>query len=155
MFFLLFQLELSCFFNDPMDVGNLISGSSGFSKTCLNICKFIVHILSKSGLEIFEHYFTIVWDEWNCVVVWAFFDIAFLWEWDENWSFPVLWPLMSFPNLLDYWVQHFTASSFRIWNCSTGIPLPPLSLFIVILPKTHLTSYSRMSGARWVVGLRC
>ena len=51
-------LELSCFFNDPMDVGNLISGSSAFSKSSLNIRKFTVHILLKPGLENFEHYFT-------------------------------------------------------------------------------------------------
>ena len=51
-------LELSCFFHDPVDVGNLISGSSAFSKTNLNIWNFTVHILLKPGLENFEHYFT-------------------------------------------------------------------------------------------------
>ena len=50
-------LELSCFFNDPADVGNLISGSSAFSKSSLNIWKFMVHILLRHGLENFEHYF--------------------------------------------------------------------------------------------------
>ena len=53
-------LELSCFFDDPADVGNLISGSSAFSKTSLNIWKFTVHILLKPGLEDVEHYFTSV-----------------------------------------------------------------------------------------------
>ena len=53
-------LELSCFFNDPVDVGNLISGFSAFSKTSLNIWKFTVHVLVKPGLETFEHYFTSV-----------------------------------------------------------------------------------------------
>ena len=53
-------LELSCFFDDPLDVGNLISGFSAFSKTSLNIRKFTVHILLKPGLENFEHYFTSV-----------------------------------------------------------------------------------------------
>ena len=53
-------LEFSCFFNDPADVGNLISGSSAFSKTSLNIWNFIVHVLLKPGLENFEHYFTSV-----------------------------------------------------------------------------------------------
>ena len=100
-------LELSCFFNDPADVGNLISGSSAFSKSSLNSWKFTVHVLLKPGLENFEHYFTSMWDECNCVVVWAFFSIAFLWDWNENWPFPVLWPLLSFPSLLAYWVQHF------------------------------------------------
>jgi len=90
-------LELSSFYYDPADVGNLISGSSVFSKTSLNIWKFTVHVLLKPGFENFEHYFTSVWDESNRVVVWAFFGIAFLWDWNENWPFPVLWPLLSFP----------------------------------------------------------
>ena len=53
-------LEFSWFFDDPVDVGNLISGSSAFSKTILNIWKFTVHVLLKSGLENFKHYFTSV-----------------------------------------------------------------------------------------------
>ena len=65
-------LELSCFFDNPVDVGNLISGSSAFSKTSLNIWKFTVHILLKPGLENLEHYFASVWDECSCVVVWTF-----------------------------------------------------------------------------------
>ena len=59
-------LELSCFFSDPTDVGNLTSGSSAFSKSSLNIWKFMVHVLLKPGLENFEHYFTSVSDECNC-----------------------------------------------------------------------------------------
>ena len=62
-------LELSSFFYDPSDVGNLISGSSAFSKTSLNIWKFTVHVLLKPGLENFQHYFTSTSDECNCVVV--------------------------------------------------------------------------------------
>ena len=58
-------LELSCFFNDPADVGNLISDSSAFSKTSLNIWKFTVHVLLKPGLENFERYFTSMWGETN------------------------------------------------------------------------------------------
>ena len=105
-------LELSHFFDNSVDVGNLISDSSAFSKTSLNIWNFIIHILLKPGLENFEHYFTSVWDECNCAVVWTFFGIAFLWDWNKNWSFPVLWPLLSFPNLLAYWVQHFHSTIF-------------------------------------------
>ena len=71
-------LELSCFFDDPVDVGNLISDSSALYKTILNIWKFMVHVLLKPSLENFEHYFTRMWDECNCAVVWAFFGIAFL-----------------------------------------------------------------------------
>ena len=116
-------LELSCFFYDPADVGNLISGSSAFSKTSLSIWKFSIHVLLKPGLENFEHYFTSVWDECNCVVLWAFFGIAFLWDWNETWPFPVLWSLLSFPNVLAYWVQHFHSIIFHheLWTsrCSS------------------------------------
>ena len=100
-------LELSCFSDDTTDVGNLSSGSSAFSKTSLNIWKFSVHVLLKPGLDNFEHYFANVWDECICGEAWTFFGIAFLWDWNENWPFPVLWPLLIFPNLLTYWVQHF------------------------------------------------
>ena len=89
-----------------------ISGSSAFSKSSLNMWKFMVHILLKPGLENFQHYFASVCDEHYCATVWAFFGIAFLWDWKENWPFPVLWPLLSFPNLLAYWVQHFHSIIF-------------------------------------------
>ena len=85
-------LELSCFFDDSADVGNLVSGSSAFSKTSLNIWKLTVHVLLKPGLEDFEHYFTSVWDECNCAFmcrsmckwiskflnIWIFFLIIFV-----------------------------------------------------------------------------
>ena len=106
-------LWLSCFFNDPTDVGNLISGSSAFSKSNLNIWKFMVHILLKPALENFEHYFASVRDECNCAVVWRFFGIVFLWDWKENWPLQVLWSLLSFPNLLANWVQHFHSIIFQ------------------------------------------
>ena len=95
-------LELSCFLDDPMDVGNLNSGSSAFSKSNLNIWKFSVHVLLKPHSENFDHYFAKIWDECDCVVVWASSGIVFLWAWNENWPFPVLRPLLSFPNLLAY-----------------------------------------------------
>ena len=68
-------LELSCFcfFNDPTDVGNSISGSSAFLKSSLNICKFLVQVLLKPRLENFEHYFVSVWDECSCALVCIFF----------------------------------------------------------------------------------
>ena len=62
-------VELSCFFNDPTDVDNLISGSSGFPKTSLNTYNFMVHVLLKPGLENLEYSFTSLSDERNCVVV--------------------------------------------------------------------------------------
>ena len=112
------SLELSCFFNDPTDVGNLISGSPAFSKSSLNIWKFTVHALLKSGLENFEHYFISVWDECSCVV-----------------SLSILWHCLSlrlplFQSCGHCWIfqicchiecSSFTASSFRIWNSLTGI----------------------------------
>ena len=95
-------LELFCFFYDQTDVGNLISGSSAFSKPSLKIWKFSVYILLKPHFDNFEHYFAIMWHEYNCAVVRTFFGITFLWDWNENWPFPVLWPLLSFPDLLVY-----------------------------------------------------
>ena len=62
-------LEPSCFLYDPMDIGNLISGSSGFYKSILNMWKFMVHVLLKPRLENFKHYFASVRIECNCVVV--------------------------------------------------------------------------------------
>ena len=79
-------LEFSCFFDDPTNVGNLISGSSAFSKSSLNIWKFTVHVLLKPGLENFEHYIASVWDECNC----AFVGTVFLCDWNKNWALPVL-----------------------------------------------------------------
>ena len=70
------SLEFPCFFDDPVGVGNLISDSSAFSKTSLNIWKFMVLVLLNPGLENFEHYFASMWDECNCAVVWAFFGIV-------------------------------------------------------------------------------
>ena len=107
-------LELSCFFYGPTDVGNLISGSSASSKSSLNIWTFLVCILLKPCVEDFEHYFASVWDVCYYVIVWASFGIAFLLDWNENWPFPVLWPLLSFPNLLAYWVHHFHSIIFQV-----------------------------------------
>ena len=89
-------LEFFCFFYEPMDVGNLISGSSAFSTSSLNIWQFSIHVLLKPSLENFEHYFASVWNEYNYVIVCTFFGIAFLWalgflwDWNENWPFPIL-----------------------------------------------------------------
>jgi len=144
-------LKLSCFFYDPTDVGSLISGSSAFSKSSLNICKFTVRVLLKPGLENFEHSFALVWDECNCAVVWAFFlalpffgirmKADLFQSCGHCWLFQICWHTEC---------STFTASSFKIWNTSTGIPSSPLALFVVMLPKAHLTSHSRMSGSSWV-----
>ena len=63
-------------------------------------------------------------------------------SWGHCWIFQMCWHIEC---------STFTASSFRIWNSSTGIPSPSLALFVVMLPKAHLTSHSRMSGSRWVI----
>ena len=138
-------------FDDSRNAGSMISGSSTLSKTSLNIWKFTVHVLLKSGLENFEHYFASMWHECNCAVVWAFFGIAFLWDWDENWPCPALWPLLCFPNFLAYWVQHFHSIIFEDFKELNWKSITLLALFEVMLPKVHLTSHSRMSGSRWVI----
>ena len=104
--------------------------------------------IAEAWLGEFWAYFTSVWDECNCAVVWAFFGVAFLWDWNENWPFLVARG--------HCWVfqicWHIECSTFTvIWNSSTGIPSPPLALFIVMFSKAHLTSHSRMSGSRWVI----
>ena len=115
-------LELSCFFDDPTDVGNLISGSSAFSKFNLTIWKFTVHILLKPGLKNFEHYFTSMWDECNYEIVWTILGIAFLWSCNENWSFQCCGHCWAFQICWTIECSTFIASSFRILNSSTGIP---------------------------------
>ena len=111
----------------------------------------MVHVLLKPGLENFEHYFTSMWDEYNCVVVWVFLPLPFLrigmktdlfQPYGHDWVFQICWHIEC---------RTFTASSFIILNSSTGIPSPPLALFMVMLPKAYLTSQSRMSGSRWVI----
>ena len=90
------------------------------------------------------------------------YSLNFLWhclslglEWKLNFSCLVV--TADFPNLLEYWVLwcNFTASSFMIWNSSSGISSPPLAMFVVMLLKARLTSHSRMSGSRWVITLMC
>ena len=92
-------LKFCCFFCDPTDVGNLISGSSAFSKSSLNIWKFSVHVLLKPSLENFKHYFANV--KWvqlcdSLKILWHCLPLGLEWKL----TFTVLWPLLSFPNLL-------------------------------------------------------
>ena len=109
-------LELSCFFNDPADVGTLIFGSSDFSKTSLNTWKFTVHILLKPAFENCEHYFIKVWDECNYPVVWAFFGIAFLWDCNEKWLFQSCghWWVSKFAGILSAALSQHHFSGFEI-----------------------------------------
>ena len=134
-----------------VSIGNLISSSSTPIKFSLNIWKFSVHILLKPSLKDFEHNFANMWNEHDCMLVWRLFGIALLWCWYE-------WKLIfSSPGNCSVFqiCQHIecstlTASSFRICNSLAAIPSPSLALFIVMLPKAHLSSHSRMSGSRWV-----
>ena len=111
-------LEFPCFLHDPTNVGNLISDSSAFSKSTLNSWKFSVQVLWKCGLENFEHYFASVWDEYNCAVVWTFFGLAFLWDWNENWPFPVLFQatveFSKFAGILSVALSQHHLSGFEI-----------------------------------------
>ena len=89
--------EFSFFLYNPMNVGIIISGSPAFSLFSLYIWKVLVHVLLKPCLNDFEHYFAGMWDEHFCAVVWTFVGTALLWDWNENWPFPVPWPLLNFP----------------------------------------------------------
>ena len=105
-------LEFFWFFYDLSDVGNFNSGSSAFSKSSLNIGNFSVHVLLKTHLENFEHYSASVWD-WvqlcgSLNVLWYCPSLGLR----EKWPFRVLWPVLSFPILLAYWVQHFNSIIF-------------------------------------------
>ena len=139
-------LEFSRFFYGPVDVDNLISGSSAFSKSSLNIWKFSVDVPLKPSLKNFEHYFA-KWDECNCVVVWHSLALPF---------FGIVMKTDLFQSCGHCWVfqicchivcSTFTASYFRIWNSSAGIPSPLLALFVVQMHTLHF----RMSGSRWVI----
>ena len=103
--------EFPCFLYDPTNIGYLISGSSAFSKPSLYIWKFSVHVMLKSSLKDFEHYRASMRNEHSCAIVLTFCGIAFVWDWNENWPFPVLWPLLSFPNLGTYWVSNMSELS--------------------------------------------
>jgi len=143
-------LEFSCFLSDTMDISNLISGSSAFPKSSLNIWKFSVDILLKPSLKDFENYIAGTWNECNCMVTWTISGITFFGigmktglfqSCGHCWVLPICWHTEC---------RTLTTSSFRIWNSSAGIPLSLLALFLVMLPKAHLTSHSQISGSRWV-----
>ena len=132
-------------------VGNLVSDSSAFPKSSLNVWKFLVHVRLKPSLKDFERYFASMQNKHNYVVVWTFFGIAFLWDWNENWPFPVLWLLLisKCSGILSAATSFLTVSSFRIWNSSAGIPSSPLALFRVVLPEAHFTL--QVSGSRCMI----
>ena len=89
-------LEFPCFLYDPMNVGNLISGSSFFSKPSLDIWKFLVCIMLKPSIQDFKHDLTSMGDKCNRPMVGTFFSTTLPGNWDKDWPFPVLWPLLVF-----------------------------------------------------------
>ena len=90
----------------------IIEKARKFQKTSISASLTML----KPSLKDFEHYLASMWNERYCMVVWTFFGIPLLWDWNENWLFPVLWPVLSVPNLLTYWMQHFNSiiSGFEI-----------------------------------------
>ena len=102
-------LEFPCFLHDPVNVDSFTSCFSDISKPSLYIWKFSVHIVLESNLRDSEHNLAGMWHGQNCAVAGTFYGIAFLWDWNENWLFPVLWPLLSFLNLLTSGVQYFNS----------------------------------------------
>ena len=134
-----------------MDVTNLISGYFAFSKSSLNIWKFMVHVLLKPSWRILI--MTLLACEISAIVqqcehslALPFFGIGMKTDLFQScghcWVFQICWHIDC---------STFTATSFRIWNSSTGIPSPPLALFVVMLPKADLTLHSWMSGSRWMI----
>ena len=104
----------------------------------------------KPSLEDFKQDFTSMGDGLNCPVVWTFFSTALLGNWNEDWPFPVLWPLLwVFQICWHIECTTLIASSFRILNRSPGIPSSVLALLEAVLPKAYLTSHSRKSGFEW------
>ena len=141
-------LELSFFFSDPTDVGSLISGSFAFYQSSLDIWKFSVHrSLAWRILKI-----TLLAGKMNTIMLYFKHSLAlpFFGIWMKAdlfqscghcWVFQIFWHIDC---------STLTASTFRILNWSAGTLSPPLVLLIVMLPKAHLTSLSRMSGSRWM-----
>ena len=145
-------LELSCFLNDPVDVVNLILGSSPFSKSILNIWKFMVHVLAWSlawrilSITLLVCEMSAIVQKFGHSLALPFFEIGMktnpFQSCSHCWVFQICWHIEC---------GTFTASSFRIWDNSTGIPSSPLALFVVTLLKAHVISHTRMSGSRWVI----
>ena len=145
----------SCFFYDPVAVGNLTSGSSAFSKSSLNIWKFTVHVLLKPSLKNFEHYSASMWDECNCVVVWhslalPFFGIGMKTDlfqsWDHCWVFKICWhiKITALSNSMKLWAMPCRAtrdewfmveSSDKMWSAGEGNGKPLQYFNLITLMK--------------------
>ena len=132
-------LVFSCFFYDPTDDGNLISGSSAFSKYRLNIWKFTVHTLLKPGLENLQHYFASMWDECSCAVVWTFLMFKLVLEKAEEPEIKLpasagsskqqessrkesISALLTMPKPLTVWITINCGKSWKRWEYQTTWP---------------------------------
>ena len=114
--FSMIQQMLAIWFLVPLPFlkSNCTSGTSQFTYCwslawrilIITLLAYAVSLVAQLCLTLY------MWNECNCMLAWTLFGIAFLWDWNENWSFPVLWPLLSFPNLLTYWMQHFNSFIF-------------------------------------------
>ena len=111
-------LEFSCLFDDPAMLAIWSLVPLPFLNPAWPSWNPAQITMLKPGLENFEHYFASIWEECNCVVVWTFFGITFLWDWNENWPFPVLWPLLSFPSLLSRHGQKLRQSESVVTNAN-------------------------------------
>ena len=107
-------------------------------------------MLLKPSLKDFECFLASKWNECNCMVVWTFFGIGLLWDWNENWLFQSSGHCWVFQICWHIQCSTLTVSSCRILNSSPRNPALLLALFIVMLPKAHLTSHSRISSSMWV-----
>ena len=109
-------LEFPCFLYDATNIGNLISGSSVFSKPSLYIWNFLIQVLLKPSMKDFEHNLTSMENERNCLVVWTFFSTALLWDWDGDWALPVLasWSILmkGLPNSTLLWLLVLLQKNF-------------------------------------------
>ena len=146
----MFFWNFPCFFCDPTDVGNLIFGSSAFSKSSLYIWNFSVHVLLKQDWRILN--ITLFSCEMT-MIVWYFeqsLALPFLGIGIKTELFQSSGNCRVFQSCWNIECSTLIALSFRIWNSSAGIPTPPLALFVVMLPKAHLILHSRMSGSRWL-----
>ena len=110
-----------------------------FLNPAFNIWNFMVHIMLKPGLETFKHYFAGMWNECSCAVVWTLLVMAILWIGMKTDLFQSCCHCWVFQPCSHIECNTLTASSFRIWNSSTGIPLRLLDLFIVMILKAHFT----------------
>ena len=141
------SLQLSCFFDDPTDVGNLIS-----------VPLFFLNPAWTSGSSLFTYCWSLAWRILSITLVVCEMSVTIRWL-EHSLALPFLGIRMKtdlFQSRGHCWAfqfdsSTFTASSFRIWNSSTGISSPPLAFLIVMLPKVYLTSHSNMSGSRWVI----